>query len=91
MTWFHGRNAAKWFNHKKQLGAIRLPLYRRRDDALVSRILGMETKADEVYVLYNNCHRGQAALNALRMQELLGLGHPPMNDTLPRVLQPAPC
>jgi uncharacterized protein YecE (DUF72 family) len=73
---FHGRNAAKWFNHKE---AWERYDYLYTDEEMmpwVSRILGMETKADEVYVLYNNCHRGQAALNALRMQELLGLGHP---------------
>lgn len=70
---FHGRNAAKWFNHKE---AWERYDYLYSDEEMmpwVSRIRNMEEKADEVYVMYNNCHRGQAALNALRMQELLGL------------------
>ncbi len=70
---FHGRNAAKWFNHKE---AWERYDYLYTDEELmpwVEKIRDMESKAEEVYVFYNNCHRGQAALNAARMQELLGL------------------
>jgi uncharacterized protein YecE (DUF72 family) len=73
---FHGRNAAKWFNHKE---AWERYDYLYTDEEMmpwVQKIRDMEAKADEVYVLFNNCHRGQAAVNAARMQALLGLGEP---------------
>jgi uncharacterized protein YecE (DUF72 family) len=68
---FHGRNAAKWFNHKE---AWERYDYLYTDEEMASwlpKIEDMESQADEVYILFNNCHRGQAAVNALRMQELL--------------------
>jgi uncharacterized protein YecE (DUF72 family) len=73
---FHGRNAAKWWSHKE---AWERYDYLYTDDELmpwIEKIRQMELRADEVYVLFNNCHRGQAALNAVRMQELLGLKEP---------------
>jgi uncharacterized protein YecE (DUF72 family) len=39
----------------------------------IPKIRDLESEADDTYVLYNNCHRGQAAVNAARMQELLEL------------------
>ena len=70
---FHGRNAAKWWSHKE---AWERYDYLYSDDELrswIPKVREMESEADETYVLYNNCHRGQAALNARRMKELLEL------------------
>lgn len=69
---FHGRNAAKWFRHKE---AWERYDYLYTDGEMVpwiARIRDMSTEADEIYLLYNNCHKGQAAQNAARMLELLG-------------------
>lgn len=73
---FHGRNAAKWFNHKE---AWERYDYLYTDDELkdwIPKIREMQNDSDDTYVLFNNCHRGQAALNATRLQELLFLDNP---------------
>lgn len=78
---FHGRNAAKWWSHKE---AWERYDYLYTDDEMkpwIPRIRAMEEEADDVYVLYNNCHRGHAAVNAMRMKELLGLAKPPSSST----------
>jgi len=70
---FHGRNAAKWWSHKE---AWERYDYLYNDDEMKSwipKIQAMDSEADDMYVLFNNCHRGQAAVNALRMQQLLEL------------------
>lgn len=70
---FHGRNAAKWWSHKE---AWERYDYLYTDDEMkpwIPKIRSMEDEADDTYVLYNNCHRGQAAVNATRMKELLDL------------------
>jgi uncharacterized protein YecE (DUF72 family) len=73
---FHGRNASKWFNHKE---AWERYDYLYTDDELkdwIPKIRQMEKDSSDTYVLFNNCHRGQAAVNATRLQELLFLDHP---------------
>ncbi len=68
---FHGRNAAKWFNHRE---AWERYDYLYSDDELkwwIPRIQDMVSQSDDTYVFFNNCHRGQAAVNAVRMKELL--------------------
>ena len=70
---FHGRNAAKWWTHKE---AWERYDYLYTDEEMkpwIPKIRDMEEQADDTYVLYNNCHRGQAAVNAARMKELLDL------------------
>ncbi|MGE5580113.1 MAG: DUF72 domain-containing protein [Bacillota bacterium] len=70
---FHGRNAAKWWSHKE---AWERYDYLYTDDEMkpwIPKIRDMEDLADDTYVLFNNCHRGQAATNASRMKELLQL------------------
>ncbi len=74
---FHGRNAAKWWSHKE---AWERYDYLYTDDEMkpwIPKIRAMEEEADDTYVLYNNCHRGQAAVNAVRMKELLNLVESP--------------
>jgi len=70
---FHGRNKEKWFNHKETTERYD---YLYSDDELKSwlpGILEMVEKSKDMYVVFNNCHRGQAATNALRMKEMLKL------------------
>ncbi|HHY69979.1 MAG TPA: DUF72 domain-containing protein [Bacillota bacterium] len=70
---FHGRNKEKWFNHKE---AWERYDYLYTDDELQSWVPDIEKMAQtskDMYVIFNNCHRGQAGLNAKRMQELLML------------------
>lgn len=68
---FHGRNAKKWFNHREAWERYDY-LYTEQDlQGFVSEIRRMSSQAEDTYVLFNNCHRGQAAVNALRMQEIL--------------------
>ena len=70
---FHGRNKEKWFNHKETTERYD---YLYSDDELKSwlpGILEMVEKSKDMYIVFNNCHRGQAATNALRMKEMLKL------------------
>ncbi len=70
---FHGRNAAKWYSHKEAWERYDY-LYKQEElEEWVPRVRQMEEKASKTYVLYNNCHAGQAARNAQMMLDLLGL------------------
>ena len=73
---FHGRNAAKWWSHKE---AWERYDYLYTDDEMkpwIPKVREMDDLADDTYVLFNNCHRGQAAVNAARMKELLDMVNP---------------
>jgi uncharacterized protein YecE (DUF72 family) len=68
---FHGRNKEKWWNYK-EAGERYDYLY--SDGELrewLPKLRKMETESKTVMVLFNNCHFGQAARNALKMQKLL--------------------
>ncbi|HHX10357.1 MAG TPA: DUF72 domain-containing protein [Firmicutes bacterium] len=68
---FHGRNAAKWFNHKQAWERYDY-LYSQDELAQwVPEALQMAEASEDTYVLFNNCHQGQAAINAAQMQQLL--------------------
>lgn len=68
---FHGRNAAKWFNHKQAWERYDY-LYSQDELAQwVPEVLQMAEASEDTYVLFNNCHQGQAAINAAQMQQLL--------------------
>ena len=68
---FHGRNAEKWFKHEQAWERYDYMYSEQELLEWVPRLRDMETKTEETYVAYNNCHRGQAALNARMLQELL--------------------
>lgn len=70
---FHGRNAAKWWSHKEAWERYDYLYADEEMNSWIPKIRAMEEEADDTYVLYNNCHRGQAAVNATRMKELLNL------------------
>jgi len=68
---FHGRNSAKWWNHKEAWERYDY-LYTDLELAQwIPKIRDLSGTSEEVYVLFNNCHRGQAAVNAMRLQALL--------------------
>lgn len=76
---FHGRNAAKWWKHQ---AAWERYDYLYSSEELVEwvpRVRDMDERTKKTYVLYNNCHAGQAAVNARMMLDLLGLAQPPLD------------
>ncbi len=70
---FHGRNTAKWYSHREAWERYDYLYSREELGEWVPRLRQMEEKASKTYVLYNNCHAGQAARNAQMMLDLLGL------------------
>lgn len=68
---FHGRNYGKWFQHEESWERYDY-LYSPKELApWVERIRSMEA-AREIYVITNNHFRGQAAVNALELKQMLG-------------------
>ncbi len=68
---FHGRNAAKWWKHDEVWERYNY-LYTAEELAeWLPRIEEMAKQSKKIFVLFNNCHAGQAARNALMMSELL--------------------
>ncbi|MEW6723560.1 MAG: DUF72 domain-containing protein [Bacillota bacterium] len=68
---FHGRNAARWWKHE---AAWERYDYLYREDELAEwlpRIREMDDASGQVLVLFNNCHRGQAATNAMMLEKML--------------------
>lgn len=70
---FHGRNASKWFKHKEAWERYDYLYNNEELNHWLPQIQQMAGQSQDMYVLFNNCHQGQAAVNAKQMQELLGL------------------
>ncbi|MFZ5924533.1 MAG: DUF72 domain-containing protein [Bacillota bacterium] len=67
---FHGRNAEKWWKHEHAWERYNY-LYSEAELAeWVPKIRALDARVAKTYVLFNNCHAGQAAENA-RMLELM--------------------
>ena len=67
---FHGRNSAAWWNSSK---GDRYD-YGYSNEELkdwLQRIRVMREKSDKLYLFFNNCHMGQAVINAKQMIQLL--------------------
>ncbi len=67
---FHGRNSQTWWDSSK---GDRYD-YKYSDQELqnwLQRIRVMAEKSDKLYLFFNNCHMGQAIINARKMTELL--------------------
>ena len=73
---FHGRNAQRWFNHKEAWERYDYLYTREELEEWTPRVIDMERNTAKTYVLFNNCHAGQAATNAQMMLDLLGLEAP---------------
>lgn len=68
---FHGRNAAKWFNHKQAWERYDYFYDQKELEHWVPKVQHMVQDSQDTYVFFNNCHQGQAAINARQMQLLL--------------------
>lgn len=74
---FHGRNAAKWWNHKEAWERYDYLYSEEELKAALPDIAALDRQSDLTYVMFNNCHAGQAARNASALQDLLGLAPAP--------------
>ncbi len=70
---YHGRNAAKWWKHNTASERYDYLYSASELEEWVPRIRGLDSQARETYVLFNNCHAGQAATNARALQTMLEL------------------
>jgi len=67
---FHGRNSTTWWDTSK---GDRYD-YNYSSEELkdwLQRIRAMRDKSEKLYLFFNNCHMGQAVINAKQMAELL--------------------
>lgn len=65
----HGRNAANWWGK----GGDRYDYLYSKEELLEwkEKIDGLKSKADKIYLFFNNCHLGQAVRNARMFVELM--------------------
>ena len=76
---FHSRQAEKWYDDEK--GRYD---YSFNDEALGEWVEAIRrSESDKVLLLFNNCKRGQAAVNAQRMRELLAHMAPELKVVAP--------
>lgn len=68
---FHGRNKDKWWNHKEAWERYDYLYNEAELKEWLPKIKSLERASQNVLVLFNNCHFGQAARNALKLQQLL--------------------
>jgi uncharacterized protein YecE (DUF72 family) len=85
---FHSRNAGNWYRSDKERYDFTY------DDAVlgewVSALADVADRNEHVLLLFNNCHRGQAAANAQRMRELLAEMAPQLTVVAPFAEPPGP-
>ncbi len=68
---FHGRNAARWYDHKESYERYNY-LYSEEELAgWVPRLRELEAKTGKIFVSLNNHYQGQAVRNARMIRELL--------------------
>jgi uncharacterized protein YecE (DUF72 family) len=67
---FHSRDASKWYEGD---GKERYNYLYRRDelDEWLPKVRQLDAEAENVYVFFNNCHAGHAAVNAEEFKRLL--------------------
>jgi len=70
---YHGRNAAKWWEHDHAWERYDYLYSQSELEEWIPKIRGLAAKASKTYVLFNNCHAGQAAINARMLQDMLKL------------------
>ncbi len=69
---FHGRNAAKWFNHDQAHERYEYHYSPAELSEWVDPVLRLETETERTYALFNNHYLGNAAENARDLARLLG-------------------
>ncbi len=73
---FHGRNAAKWYEHAESYERYDYLYTKEELEEWLPRLKVLAEAAGEVYVSFNNHFRGQAAANARMMREIIaGAGY----------------
>jgi len=70
---FHGRNAGAWWGSEAAHERYDYLYTKSQLREWVPRIGEMEQRAETVFVFTNNHYEGKAAVNAMMLQELLGL------------------
>jgi len=68
---FHGRNAAKWWQHEEAWERYNYLYSREELGEWVPKIAQMNDKARVVYAFFNNHYQAQAVQNAMMFRELL--------------------
>ena len=71
---FHGRNAAKWWEHKEAYERYDYTYKTEELAEWVSKVRGLQEKAREVFLFANNHYQGQAVDTARQLKLLLGEG-----------------
>ena len=66
---FHSRNGKKWYTG----GRDRYDYLFSKEELgeWVPKIKGMADEVEKIYIFFNNCHAGHAAVNATELQEML--------------------
>ena len=80
---FHGRNVSGWNQASAPNWREVRYLYRYSDEELrdwADKLRLLEQQSEHIYVIFNNNSGGDAADNAKRMMELLGLARPDGGD-----------
>lgn len=75
---FHGRNRDNWL--KKNIETSLRYAYLYTDAELgefIPALKETEREAKTTFAMFNNCRKGNAALNALRLKQLLAVNHTP--------------
>ncbi len=70
---FHGRNAARWWKHDHAWERYDYLYSQAELEEWVPRIKALDAEVLKTYVVFNNCHAGQAAENARMLQHILEL------------------
>lgn len=74
---FHGRNAAKWYDHEQAFERYDYLYTEQELDQLAPDILRAETEARTTFAIFNNHYGAQAATNARQLALKLGVGGAP--------------
>ncbi|MDQ7792839.1 MAG: DUF72 domain-containing protein [bacterium] len=68
---FHGRNAARWWKHDHAWERYDYLYGREELGEWLPKLRDLDSKVAITYAIFNNCHAGQAAVNARDLQGLL--------------------
>jgi len=70
---FHGRNAEKWWNHRQPYERYDYLYTEEELSRWRVKILQMASKAQNIYIMFNNHRGGKAVINARQMVSLLNV------------------
>ena len=69
---FHGRNREKWWQSRNSSERYDYLYSTEELAAWLPKIQQLKSTSEKTFIFFNNCHMGQAARNALQLQEMLG-------------------